>query len=76
MDETEVFAHEAAAVAMQAIADGVAREEHTREEVYQMAMQDISEARSMIHNLMEQGYIQPPPQEIIDRVFQECLAES
>ncbi|HOH97798.1 MAG TPA: malic enzyme-like NAD(P)-binding protein [Candidatus Cloacimonadota bacterium] len=76
MDETEVFAHEAAAVAMQAIADGVAREEYTREEVYQMAMQDISEARSMIHNLMEQGYIQPPPQEIIDRVFQECLAES
>jgi malate dehydrogenase (oxaloacetate-decarboxylating) len=75
MDETEVFAHEAAAVAMQAIADGVARVHHSRDEVFDMAMRDISSARSMIHHLMDNGFIAPPPREIIDRVLRECLAE-
>ena len=46
MQETEVFAVEAADVAMQAIKDGVARVELTWDEVYKTTLADIKEARA------------------------------
>ena len=60
MQETEVFAKEAADVAMQAIRDGVARIEMTRDEVYAKTLADITEARSMIEVLQDQGFIKEP----------------
>ena len=66
MDETWVFAEEAAAVAMQAIADGVARITVTRAEAFEMAKQDISEARRATQMLIDNNLIQLPPQSMID----------
>lgn len=69
MDEADVFAHEAADVAMQAIADGVARIIMTREEVYQIAKKEIEHARNMTHALIENGFIEQPPAEMIENAF-------
>jgi len=60
MDETEVFAHEAADVAMQAIKDGVARIGMDRETVYSNTLKQIQETRSMIDLLMKENYIKTP----------------
>ena len=75
MDETEVFAHEAADVAIQAIKDGVARVQLSREEVFTTALKEINETRALVHSMMEQGFIQPPPMAMINEVLQACLAE-
>lgn len=72
MDETEVFAHEAADVAMQAIRDGVAAIQMRREEAYSLALKDITEARSAIHKMMEEGFLSPPPRELIDKALATC----
>ena len=69
MDEADVFAHEAADVAMQAIADGVARIIMTREEVYQIAKKEIEHARNMTHALIKNGFIEQPPAEMIENAF-------
>jgi malate dehydrogenase (oxaloacetate-decarboxylating) len=65
MDETEVFAVEAADVAMQAIKDGVARVELTWDEVYNATLADIKQARAAIDLLQKNGFIQPPDVELL-----------
>ncbi len=65
MDEAEVFPREAAAVAMQAIADGVARVELSYEEVFNLAKADIENARAATKSLMDNGFIPSPPQELV-----------
>lgn len=65
MDEADVFPEEAADVAMQAIKDGVARREITREQAMDEARADIMEARNLVHKLMEEGFIKEPPEELI-----------
>jgi len=69
MNETEVFAYEAADVAMQAIKDGIARVQMTREEVYAKTAADIQYARSMTRLMVDNNFIEPPP----DEMLQECL---
>ncbi len=69
MDEPGVFPHEAADVAMQAIKDGVARVEITREQAYAKADADINYARKMTDMLTEQGFINPPPQEMLQEAL-------
>ncbi len=66
MEESDVFAEEAAAVAMQAIADGVARVIITKEEAFETAKKDISEARNATRILTDNNLIQLPPQAMID----------
>jgi len=73
MDETEVFAHEAADVAMQAIKDGVARLEMTREEVFQKTLADIHETRAMIDHLMKENFIETPPQEMLEAALNAAI---
>ncbi len=69
MDETEVFAEEAADVAMTAIANGVARVTRSRDEVYQRTLADIKEARAIIDVLMREKFIaSPDPQMLADAV--------
>jgi malate dehydrogenase (oxaloacetate-decarboxylating) len=69
MSETEMFAQEAADVAMTAIANGVARITPTRDEVYAKTLADIKEARSVIDLLMREKHIAAPdPQMLADAV--------
>ena len=69
MDEASVFPYEAAAVAMQAIEDGVARIEMTWEEAFAKADKDIKHARSLTQVVTEQGFISEPPQEMLDEAL-------
>ena len=75
MDEASVFPEEAAAVAMQAIKDGVARKELTYDQALEIARKDIEGARDATKTLSEQGLIEQPPQHIIDEAFQEAVDE-
>lgn len=65
MDEAAVFPQEAADVAMQAIADGVARVQMTWQEAFDRAKKDIDLSRDMTRDLVTHGFIQPPPPEMI-----------
>jgi malate dehydrogenase (oxaloacetate-decarboxylating) len=69
MNETEVFAQEAADVAMQAIKEGVARISMSWQEVYDKTASDIRQARGMTRLMVDNNFILPPPEELL----QECL---
>jgi malate dehydrogenase (oxaloacetate-decarboxylating) len=74
MDEADVFPEEAADVAMQAIKDGVARRVITREQAVSEAKNDIMEARRMVHKLMDEGFIQEPPGELIEEAVRLAVS--
>ncbi|HDP67044.1 MAG TPA: NADP-dependent malic enzyme [Candidatus Marinimicrobia bacterium] len=65
MDEAAVFPTESADVAMQAIKDGVARNIITRDEAFEWAKKDIEYSRSMAKTLVDEGYINEPPNAIL-----------
>jgi malate dehydrogenase (oxaloacetate-decarboxylating) len=62
MDEWDVFPREAAAVAMKAQEQGVARRATTYEEEYERAQAIIRAARDMTRALMDGGFIPPAPE--------------
>ena len=59
MSEEEVFPREAAAVAMKAIEQGVAREKCSYQEEYDRAAAIISRSRKLTANMMSTGFIKP-----------------
>ena len=61
MDALELFAHEAAAVAMQAIEEGVAQIKLDKSEVYENALEVITRSRNITRNQMDSGFIKPAP---------------
>ncbi|MCX6556970.1 MAG: malate dehydrogenase, partial [Candidatus Aminicenantes bacterium] len=66
MDETEVFAQEAADVAMEAIKNGVARiTTYTWQDVFDKTMADIQEARDAMGLLMKKKFIKAPPLKLL-----------
>jgi len=65
MNEADVFPEEAADVAMQAIADGVARNIISREEAFEIAAKDIKDARDIMHKLTDEGFIKQPPESML-----------
>ena len=69
MDEADVFAQEAADVAMQAIKEGQARVVLTREEVFNKAAEDITQTRALIHKLIELEFIKQPPQAMLQEAL-------
>jgi malate dehydrogenase (oxaloacetate-decarboxylating) len=73
MDETEVFAQEAADVAMEAIKNGVARIKLTREEVYNTTLRDIKEARDMMDLLMEKNFIKKPDIKLLEDAAKKAI---
>ncbi|MCK4835757.1 MAG: NADP-dependent malic enzyme [Candidatus Aminicenantes bacterium] len=73
MDETEVFANEAADVAMEAIKNGVARIEMDRQAVYDTTLKDIRFARDTMDLLMKNGFIKPPDDELLEKAFQTAV---
>ncbi len=75
MDETEVFAHVAADVGQKAVEEGFARVIMSREEIFERALAEITQSRALCHHLMDSGFIKSPPQELIQEVFETCLAK-
>ncbi len=76
MDESEVFAIEAADVAMKAIEEGVARvTDLTWEQVYTRAKADIASARQLTQDLMKLGHIQEPPESMLADAFEWAVAQ-
>ncbi len=69
MDETEMFAVEAADVAMEAIKNGVARVEMTWQEAYDRTLADIKQTRSTIDAMMEKGFIPKPNVELLEKAL-------
>jgi malate dehydrogenase (oxaloacetate-decarboxylating) len=75
MQETGVFPHEAADVAMQAIKDGVARVNITREEAYNKAEEDIKHSRAMTQMLTDKGFIKEPPYEMLEEALSWAIKQ-
>ncbi|GHV42849.1 malate dehydrogenase [Spirochaetia bacterium] len=74
MEETEIFAVEAADVAQQAIKEGVARVKLSWDEVYQRAKADIAEARSLVEDMKKSGHIKAVPPEIMQEALEKAIA--
>ncbi|MBU0929196.1 MAG: NADP-dependent malic enzyme [Spirochaetes bacterium] len=74
MDETEVFAKEAADVAEQAVKEGVARTPLSWQEVYDRAKADIAASRRLADDMMATGHIKRPPQEMLDEALAAAIA--
>jgi malate dehydrogenase (oxaloacetate-decarboxylating) len=75
MDDTEVFAQEAADVARQAVTEGVARLNLGWDEVFKTAMRDITAARSLTADLMKLGHIKEPPAEMLEKALEQAIAQ-
>jgi malate dehydrogenase (oxaloacetate-decarboxylating) len=75
MDESSVFPQEAADVAMQAIKDGVARVKMTFEEAFEAAKKDIDYSRGLTQHLMDENYIETPPQKLLDEALSKAVEE-
>lgn len=73
MNETNVFPHEAADVAMQAIKDGVARKIMTWQEAYDQAKKDILHTREITKMLQDNSLIEPPPQSILQESLETAI---
>lgn len=74
MDETEVFADEAADVAMTAIENGVARIKLDRQTVHDQTLRDINQAREMIDLLMKANFIKEPDPAILQSALDKAVA--
>jgi len=75
MEEFGVFQTETADVAMQAIKDGVARKEITREEAFQKSKEGIIYSRTMTKALMDEGFIKEPQQELLQDALEWAIKE-
>jgi malate dehydrogenase (oxaloacetate-decarboxylating) len=73
MEETEVFAVEAADVAQQAIKEGVARIKLSWDEVYNRAKADIGAARALADDMKKAGHIKELPGEMLEAALQAAL---
>jgi malate dehydrogenase (oxaloacetate-decarboxylating) len=73
MDETELFAEEAADVAMEAIRNGVARITPSRKEVYDTTLRDIKEAREMMDLLMKKNFIKKPDVKLLEQAVSKAI---
>ncbi|AEF86844.1 malate dehydrogenase (oxaloacetate-decarboxylating) [Treponema primitia ZAS-2] len=73
MEDTDVFAQEAADVAQQAIKEGVARLQLSWEEVYNQAKADIAAARALVDDMKKLGHIKEPPKEMLEAALAKAL---
>jgi malate dehydrogenase (oxaloacetate-decarboxylating) len=63
MDEWEIHPRVAAAIGLQAQAQGISRFNKSYDELLQQATQTIRSARETTHTLMREGLIRPIPQQ-------------
>jgi len=75
MEETEVFAREAADVADQAVAEGVARVKLSPEEVYARAKADIVASRRLTDDLMRLGHVATPPESMLREALDWAIGQ-
>jgi malate dehydrogenase (oxaloacetate-decarboxylating) len=73
MEETDVFAQQAADVAVQAVKEGVARINLTWDEVYKHAKQDIAEARALVEDMKKLGHIKELPANMLEESLQKAI---
>jgi malate dehydrogenase (oxaloacetate-decarboxylating) len=73
MDETEIFAHVAADVAMEAIKNGVARVHLTWDEVFDQTLRDIKNTRATIDLMMKNNLIQEPDIKILEDALKVAI---
>jgi malate dehydrogenase (oxaloacetate-decarboxylating) len=71
MDDWEIFPREAAAVAMKAQEQGIARIQMSYEEEFENAKLIISRSRSLTRMMMEEHFIAAPPPENESQVSKE-----
>jgi malate dehydrogenase (oxaloacetate-decarboxylating) len=74
MEETEVFAQEAADVAVQAVKQGVARIQLTHKQVYDATLHDIREARAILDLLMKENFVKKPDISLIEDAVKKAIA--
>ena len=75
MDEPGVFPYEAAEVAMQAVKEGLARVDLSREEVFRRAEEDIRYSRELTMMMQKMDFIKEPPQQMLQEAFEWTLRE-
>lgn len=75
MEETEVFAREAADVAMAAIEEGVARISDTWDNIYRKAKEDIMASRALVQSMMEEGHIRQIPESMLQEALDYAVAQ-
>jgi malate dehydrogenase (oxaloacetate-decarboxylating) len=73
MEETEVFAVEAADVAMQAVKEGVARVKLSWDEVYNRAKADIAASRALADDMQKLGHIKEVPVELLEKALEDAI---
>jgi len=73
MEETEVFAVEAADVAQEAVKEGVARLKLSWDEVYRQAKADIAAARTLVEDMKKAGHIKEPPAELLEAALKAAV---
>ncbi len=76
MEDTDVFAVEAADVAMKAIEEGVARVKLDWATVHDLAAADIDQARRATKLLMERGLIPEPPEAMLREALEFAVSET
>lgn len=75
MEEAGVFPCEAADVAMQAVKEGLARENLTRDEAFSIAEKGIRESRDLVHLMLKEDFIKTPPQEMLQSAFEWAVEQ-
>jgi malate dehydrogenase (oxaloacetate-decarboxylating) len=74
MEETDLFAREAADVAQQAIQEGVARVNLSWEQVYHQTKADITAVRALVEDMKRLGRVKEPPAELLEKALTEAIA--
>lgn len=75
MMDSDLFPTVAADVAMQAMADGVARKQRTWQEVYDIAKHDIDETHAIVEQFESNGVIREFPEEEIRNIVRQVCNE-
>ena len=75
MDESEVFAIQAADVAAKAIEEGVARVTMSWQEAYEKARAGIAASRALTEDLMRLGHIKEPPESMLQEALDCAIAQ-
>ncbi len=75
MDEVNIFPHEAANVAVEAVKSGISRKALTYAEAYQLAKRDIEYSRSLLRAMIDDGFIQTPSDEILQETLDWAIRQ-
>lgn len=76
MEDDFIYPLQAKAVAEQAILDGVANSRLTPDEIFDIAQRDITQSKTLFNKLTEFGFMEQPPQELLDEAYAEALQET